>query len=115
MRARGGHIEQSLNVVLGLARNSNNRVSHFQRRLYNPKRKIVATGELFALPGSKRLQRVDCDHEGNSVILFRQDPAEVAVPSVTVHEIGIDVGSIEVGAPPHGAENGAQRLWATEF
>jgi hypothetical protein len=34
---------------------------------------------------------------------------------VTVHEIGIDVGSIKVGAPPHGAENGAQRLWATEI
>jgi hypothetical protein len=58
---------------------------------------------------------VDRDHEWNSVILFRQDPAEMAVPSVTVHEISIDVGSVEVGTSPHRAKNGAQRLWATEF
>jgi hypothetical protein len=34
---------------------------------------------------------------------------------VAVRQIGIDVGSIEVGAPPHRAENGAQWLWATEI
>src|SRR2546423_15656102 len=111
MHARGGHIEQSLNVVLGLARNSNNRVGHFQRRFLNPKREIVATSELFALPGSKRLQRVDRDHQRNSVILFRQDPAKMAVPSGTIRQITITVGSIEINASPHWAENEGQRLW----
>jgi hypothetical protein len=32
-----------------------------------------------------------------------------------MHEIGIDVGSIEVGASPHRAENGAQRFWASKI
>src|SRR5207248_7816291 len=96
VHACGIHIKQSLDVTFGLARNSNDRVRHFQRSLLNPKREIVTAGELFAFPGSKRLERVNCDHERNSVILFRQDPAEMTVPRVTMRKVGVDVCSVEV-------------------
>jgi hypothetical protein len=39
----------------------------------------------------------------------------MAVPRVTVHKIGVDICSVEVRAPTHRAENGAQRLRASEF
>ena len=32
-----------------------------------------------------------------------------------MHQIGVDVRSVEIGASPHCAENGAQRLWASEI
>jgi hypothetical protein len=54
---------------------------------------------------------MDRDDKGNSVILFGQNPAKVTVPGVTMDEIGIDVCSIEIGTPSHGAEDRAQRLW----
>src|SRR4030095_16441443 len=80
-----------------------------------PTREIVAASELFALSWAKRLQRVDRDHQRNSIILFRQDPTEMTIPSVTMHQIGVDVRSVEIGTPPHCAKNGAQRFWAREF
>jgi hypothetical protein len=98
------HIEQSLDIAFGFAGDSDDRVRHLQRCLLDPKREVVAAGELFALPGSKRLQRVDRDHERNSVILFCQNPAEMAVPRVTMHKIGVDVRGVEIGASPHCAE-----------
>src|SRR2546427_4181253 len=57
---------------------------------------------------------MDRNDKGNSIILFGQNPAEVSVPSVTMDEIGIDVGSVEVHAPSHCAESRAQRLWTGE-
>src|SRR5262249_46401590 len=111
----GIDLEQSLDVGFGLAGNSNDRVRHLECSLLNPKREIVTTSELFALPRSKRFQRVNRDHERNAVILFRQNPAEMAVPSMTVHEIGIDVRCVEIGTSSHCTKNGAQRLWAGEF
>src|SRR5262249_33809836 len=115
MYARGIHIKQSFDVAFGLARNRDDRVRHLQRGFLNPKREVVTTGELFALPGSKRFERVNRDHERNSVILFRQYPAEMAVPRVTMHKIGVDVRSVEVRASPHRPENGAQWLRASEI
>ena len=58
---------------------------------------------------------MDRDDKGNSVILFGQNPAKVTVPGVTMDEIGIDVCSIEIGAPSHGAEDRAQRLWTSKI
>src|ERR1700730_17295715 len=58
---------------------------------------------------------MDRDDKGNSVILFGQNPAKVTVPSVTMDEVGIDVCSIEIGTPPHGAEDRAQRLWTSKI
>ena len=45
------------------------------------------------------------NHERNSVIHFRQNSAEVAVPGVAMHEIGIDVRGVEIGAALDRAEN----------
>jgi hypothetical protein len=58
---------------------------------------------------------MDRNDKGDSVILFCQNPAKVTVPSVTMDEGGIDVCGVEINAPPHGAENRAQRLWAGEI
>jgi len=39
----------------------------------------------------------------------------MAVPRVTMHQIGVDVRGVEIGTSLHRAENRAQRLWATEI
>src|SRR5437667_11876572 len=57
---------------------------------------------------------MDRDDKGNSIILFGQNAAEVSVPRVTMHKVGIDVCGVEIDAPLHGAESGAQRLWTGE-
>src|SRR5439155_21738673 len=58
---------------------------------------------------------MDRNDQRNSVILFRQNPAEMAVPRVAMHEIGIDIRSVEIGASPHCAESGAQWLWTSKI
>src|SRR5438093_7894746 len=58
---------------------------------------------------------MDRDDKKNSVILFGKNPAKVTVPSVTMDDVGIDVCSIEIGAPSHGAEDRAQRLWTSKI
>jgi hypothetical protein len=57
---------------------------------------------------------MDRDDKGKSVILFCENSAKVTVPRVTMNEVGIDVCGIEIDAPLHGAESGAQRLWTGE-
>jgi hypothetical protein len=32
-----------------------------------------------------------------------------------MHKVGIDVCRVEIGATPHGAENGSQWFWASEI
>src|ERR1700737_5016815 len=54
------------------------------------------------------------DDERDSVIQFRQNAAEMAVPGVTMNEIGVDVSCIEINAPSHRAESGLQRLGTGE-
>ena len=56
MHPRRIDIEQTLDVTLGLAGNSNDGVCHFQRGLLNPKREIVSPGELLAFPWPERFQ-----------------------------------------------------------
>ena len=97
-------IEQAVDVSLGLAGNSNDRVSHFQRRLLNPKRKVISAGELLAFPWPKRLQGMHCDDERDPVILFRENPAEMGVPRMAVHDICVDVRCVEISAASHCAE-----------
>src|SRR5438876_6782935 len=58
---------------------------------------------------------MDRDDKKNSVILFGKNPAKVTVPSVTMDDVGIDVCSIEIGAPSHGTEDRAQRLWTSKI
>src|SRR6476619_845088 len=48
------------------------------------------------------------DHERHAVIHLREDAAEMAVPSVAMHEVGVDVHRVEIGAATHRAEHGAQ-------
>ena len=54
------------------------------------------------------------DDERDSVIQFREDSAEMAVPGVTMHQIGIDVRCGEIDAAPHRAKSRFQRLRASE-
>jgi hypothetical protein len=57
---------------------------------------------------------MDRDHKRNSVILFGENPAEMAVPSVAMDDIGIDVRRVEIGAAPHRTESRFQRFGAGE-
>jgi len=57
---------------------------------------------------------MDRDDKGKAIILFCENSAKVTVPRVTVNEVGIDVCGVEIDAPLHGAESGAQRLWTGE-
>ena len=75
----------------GLAGNGDDRIRHFQRGFFDPKRKIVSAAELFAFPRSQRLERMHRNDQRYTIILFRQDPAEVGVPGVAMHQIGVDV------------------------
>src|SRR5258708_38884395 len=58
---------------------------------------------------------MNSNHERQTVILFGQDPAKVAIPRVTMDEIGVDVHGVEIRATPHRAESRTQRLWAGEI
>ena len=57
---------------------------------------------------------MDRDDERNAVVQLREDAAEMAVPSVTMHEVGIDVRGVEIGAALDRAEDGTQRLRTSE-
>jgi hypothetical protein len=55
------------------------------------------------------------DRERNSVTHFRENPAEVAVPSVTMNEVGVDIRSVEINATPNGAEDRLERFRTGEI
>src|SRR6266702_7584563 len=57
---------------------------------------------------------MDRNDKRNAVILFRQNPAKMAVPGVTMYQVGIDVCGVEINATAYCAESGAQRFWAGE-
>jgi hypothetical protein len=57
---------------------------------------------------------MDCDDERKAVIYFRQDSTEMAVPRVTMNDVCVDLGCIEIGAASHRTKNGTQRLRAGE-
>src|SRR6516164_6674268 len=105
-------IEQTLDVALGFAGNSDDCIRHFQCGFLNPNRKVIAASELFTFPRPKRLERMNCNDKRDAVILFRQNPAKMSVPRVTMHQVGIDVGGVEIDASPHRAESRAQWFWA---
>src|SRR5260370_40555796 len=96
LHARWIDIEQALNVAPGFGGDGDDGVRHFERGLFDPERKIVTTGELFALPWPQRLERVSRDYERNSVIQFRENAAEMAVTGGTMQQIGLDVGGVEI-------------------
>ena len=58
---------------------------------------------------------MDRDDERKAVIYFRENPAEVAVPSVAMDEIGIDIRRVKIRAAPDRAKDGTQRLGAGEL
>ena len=108
--ARRIDIEQALDVALGFARNSDDRVRHFERGLLNPERKIVPAGKLLAFPWPQWFQRMNRDDQWNAIILLRQDSAEMTVPSMAMHNIGIDVRRVEIGAASDGTKSRTERL-----
>src|SRR6476661_2293060 len=58
---------------------------------------------------------MDCYNERDAVILFCQGPPKMSVPRVTMHQVGIDVGSVEIDASPYCPESGAQWFRAGEI
>ena len=55
------------------------------------------------------------DDERDSVIQFREDSAEMAVPGVAMHQIRINVRGVEIDAPPHRTKSRLQRLRTSEL
>ena len=108
-------LEQALDVAFGFAGDSDDCIRHFQSSFLNPQTEIVTAAELLTFPWPQWFQRVNRDDKRNSVIQFRQNAAEMTVPGVTMHQIGIDVGRVEIGAATDCAESGLQRLWAREI
>src|SRR5438876_4244479 len=53
--------------------------------------------------------------ERDAVVLSRQNPAEMGVPRMAMHDIGIDVRCVETVAAAHCAEGGAQALRTSEI
>ena len=58
---------------------------------------------------------MDRNDKRDAIILFGQNPAKMGVPRMTVHQVGIDVGSVEVDASPHCSKSGAQRFRTGEI
>src|SRR5262249_17296393 len=108
-------IKQPLDVASGFAGDGDDRVRHFECGFLDPEGKIVAAGELLALPRPQRFQRVGRDDEWNAVVLFGQNSPEMTVPSVTMNEIGVDVRGVECEITLNGAENRLQRFRTSEL
>src|SRR5690349_4487562 len=58
---------------------------------------------------------MDSNNKRDSVVLVGQYSAEMSVPGVAMHNVGIDVDRVEINASPHSSESGAQRFWAGEI
>src|SRR5580765_1920565 len=108
MHARRIGIEEAVDVALGFAGNSNDRIRHFQRGFLYPKRKVIAASELFALPRPKRHKRMDRNDKQNAIMLFSQDSAKMSVPRVTTHQGGIYVCGVESEGSPHRPDSGPE-------
>src|SRR5689334_5073137 len=55
------------------------------------------------------------NYKRQTVILFCQDSAEVAVPRVTMHEVGVDVHGVEIRTASNRAKSRPQRFWTGEI
>ncbi len=91
-------IEEAFEVTLRFRGNRDDRIRHFERGLFQPHREIVAAAELLALPWPQWLERVDRNHQRNAVVLLRENSAEVGIPSVTMDQVGVDVGGVKIDA-----------------
>src|SRR2546423_13690251 len=107
-------MEHFRDVALGWAGAGDGPVRHLEGGFLAPGGEIVTAGQLFALPRPQRLERMRRDYERNSVILFSKNAAEMTVPSVAMHEVGIDVRRVEVETALDCAENRLERFWTSE-
>src|SRR5438874_1494769 len=58
---------------------------------------------------------MDRDDKRDAIILFCQNSAKMSIPRVTMHQVGIDVGGVEIEASPHRPESGPQWFRAGEL
>ena len=65
------------------------RVGRLERGALAERRQRVAAAELLGLPRAQRLERVHGGHVRDAVDELRQVAAEVRVPGVAVHEVGV--------------------------
>ena len=92
-------IEEGEDILLGLFRDGNHSISHLKSGLLNPEAEVITTSKLFALPGSERLEGVNRNDEGNTVVELRHDTAKVGVPRVAVDKVSTDPGAVEIDTP----------------
>ncbi len=106
------NVEKAEHIGLGLARDRDDSVGHFDRHPLDPRRKLVSAAELLPLPWAQRLERMHGEHEWDPVIQLRHDAGEMGVPRVTMDDVGIDVRGVEIGAAPDRAEDRSKVLRA---
>ena len=104
-------VEEPFQVGFCSIRNGDDCVRHFERRLFEPDGEIVSAAKLLALPRPKRLERMDRDHQRKTVVQLREDPAKMAVPRVTMNEVGNDLLGVEIETALDRAEDRAQAVW----
>ena len=99
-------LEKFLHIAACALGNGDNGVGHFEGGAFEPAGEIVSTTELLAFPGTERLERVDSDDEGYTIIQLGKDAAEVGIPRVAMHHARIDIGGVEIQAALECAEYG---------
>jgi hypothetical protein len=101
-------LEKPFQVRLRTLGDGDDRVCHFQSCLLQPDGKVVTAAQLFPFPGTQRLERVHRDDERQAVVQLRQDPAEMAVPSMAMDHVCSDLEGVEIDAALNRAEHQAQ-------
>ena len=105
-----GHVEEPQDVGLRARADGDHGVGHFDRGLFHPAGKVVAAADLLALPRAQRLERMHREHHRDAVVHLRHDAAEMRVPSVQMHHVGVDGFGVPIQAMLHGTEDGMERL-----
>src|SRR5262249_27225991 len=70
---------------------------------------VVATLQLLAFPWAQRLERVNRDHQRESVTALDENASQVAVPRVAVHDVGVRGGGRPGNVARHGTEHRLER------
>jgi hypothetical protein len=102
--------EKPFQICLCPIRHRDDRVRHFQGRLFQPDGKIITTTELLALPWTQRFERMDRDDERLAIVQLRQNAAKMAVPRMAMHYVGRDALGVEIKTALNRSEGGTQRL-----
>lgn len=107
-----GDLENAEDVVGGFLGDGDDGVGHVKGGALDPEAKVITSAELLAFPRTERLKGVDGDDKGETVVELGKDAAEMGIPSVTMDNLGVYVGGIEVEAALEGAKDRHELLGA---